>query len=345
MSEIKKVNDIKELMRGYISAAAINLALETGLFWELDDEMKTIEEIAESYSIPFHRCSSWLKLLSKFGLLEQNDNQYTSSEIAKNTIINIYSKETWGLLAQEAREQYGAIIDLNDHIIHPKSVWTSQGIENLNYVTKMQQNSEKAELFTRMLHEIHKPLADEIADLLDLTKVSKLMDIGGGSGVISFAMLRNNLDLTATVFDIENVCKAGRKIAEEKGLIHRIKYEGGNFVEDDLPSGYDIVLECDVGIYNVELFAKVLKSLNTGGKFVIISNTDEQGAWLHEPDKLPSLMSQSYSFLSSLDTDKSKVQTSEDLKIMLSEVGFVEISVIHLTGGMILIESLKTTKN
>ncbi|MHA2032921.1 MAG: hypothetical protein ACW99Q_26435, partial [Candidatus Kariarchaeaceae archaeon] len=160
MRKIETSEDIDELMWGYACSVAINLALEKGLFWELLDHGKTENGIADLYSIPLNRCTSWLRLLTKLGLLEKDSDYYLTSPISITVITNKYSRETWNLLAREVREQYQAIIELNDHIIHPKSVWSSQGIENLSYVTKMQQSPDRAEQFTRMLFEIHQPLAD-----------------------------------------------------------------------------------------------------------------------------------------------------------------------------------------
>lgn len=341
MKTIETSEDVNELMWGYLSSAALNIGLERGLFWELFDGGKQTQEIADLYSIPLDRCRNWLNLLTKMGLLMQENNHYTMSAISQKAIIDKYSKETWRLFAQEAREQYQTIIELNDHIVHPKSVWLSQGVDNPSYITKMEQSKDRAERFTRMLYEINQPLAEQMVERLDMTGITSLMDIGGGSGIISFALIRKHHELMATVFDIENVCAAGRKLAEENDLIHRVNYIGGNFVEDNLPTGFDMIIECDVGIYNAELFAKVMGALNPNGRFVIVSNIKEQGAWLQERDKQPSFMSHIYSFLSSLSTDKSKDLSSEDLRTILQEVGFQKITIEHVDNGVILIEGEK----
>ncbi len=74
------------------------------------------------------------------------------------------------------------------------------------------------------------------------------MDLGGGSGVVSMALLRKYPALTSTVVDIENVCVAGRQIAEEEGLSDRISYHPADFAGGEFPAGYDLVPQCDVGV-------------------------------------------------------------------------------------------------
>jgi len=105
---------------------------------------------------------------------------------------------------------------------------------------------------------------------LDLTGVHQLMDVGGGSGVVSIALLRKYPDLAATVIDIENVCIAGREIAGENSLSERITYHPANFTQDDLPGGFDMIMLCDVGVFGEEFFLRLWKSLNPGGRLVIV---------------------------------------------------------------------------
>jgi 16S rRNA G1207 methylase RsmC len=62
--------------------------------------------------------------------------------------------------------------------------------------------------------------------MLDLRGVKSLLDLGGGSGDVSFVLLRKQHDLASVVVDVENVCRVGREIATENGLEKRITYAG-----------------------------------------------------------------------------------------------------------------------
>jgi predicted TPR repeat methyltransferase len=138
------------------------------------------------------------------------------------------------------------------------------------YLSEMAKDPEVARRFTRMLYEIHQPLAEELAGFLDSSEVERLMDLGGGSGVISLALLRRHPGLSATVVDLANVCDAGREIAAEGSLAERITYHPADFLRDDLPAGFDLALECDVNVYSEALFFKVRNSLRRRGRFVIV---------------------------------------------------------------------------
>ena len=48
--------------------------------------------------------------------------------------------------------------------------------------------------------------------------VNRLLDLGGGSGVVSLALLCKRAELTAVVVDAASVCQVGRAIASENQL-------------------------------------------------------------------------------------------------------------------------------
>jgi len=88
--------------------------------------------------------------------------------------------------------------------------------------------------------------------------------------VVSMALLRRFRGLQAPVADLPNVCAAGREIAAAAGLGHRIGFLPVDLLRDVLPSGFDVVIECDVGLYNEALFRRVRAALVPGGRFLIV---------------------------------------------------------------------------
>ena len=337
----KTTQDVENLLRMCYASAAIATALELGLFWQLAKKPLKVKEISQNFNIPYNRCQYWLLLLTELGLLKQEGGRYIPSSITNNAILEAYSPETWSFIAQETRETYPVINNLPLTISHPKSVWEAQGLNLPNYIIKMKENPKRAERFTRMLYELHKPLADKLAEILDITNVSRLMDLGGGSGVVSLAFLKRYANLNAVVVDIENICRVGREIANETPMATRISYHAANFMQDDLPSGFDLILECDIGIYQKELFRKLWSSLNEGGRLVIISNTNEQGAWITHTESNPSLFWFLNAFLSSLEVPNFKFSAIDEVKSLLIQVGFQKVQTQIHEDGIVFIQATK----
>jgi SAM-dependent methyltransferase len=244
--------------------------MELGLFWLLEKQPLDLQGVASELGIPAIRCKYWLDLLAKAGLIQQGPNGYEPSETARTSILDVYSQDSWALLAEEARERFKGLSDLPSLLGEPGSVWEALGLTPPMYLDQMARDPARAHRFTRMIYELHQPLAAELAGYLDLTGAQRLLDLGGGSGVLSMALARRYPDMTFTVVDIPNVCAAGREIAVENALEARITYHPADFLTDELPSGFDVALECDVNVYSEALFRKVRGSLNPGGRFLIL---------------------------------------------------------------------------
>jgi SAM-dependent methyltransferase len=314
--------DILELMGGYIVSAALGTAMELGIFWLLAKKPLSVTEVAQSLNIPLNRCHNWLQILCKLGLLEHNTAGYAPSIIAREAILNAQSQDTWAFQACEERDSSLFARDLALNISKPMSTWQTRNLAPPDYFQRIQEDPSYAVSFTRKLYEIHCPLAEQLANMLDLRGVKSLLDLGGGSGVVSFALLRKQHDLTSVVVDVENVCQAGREIASENKLEKRITYLAADFSHDDLPTGFDMVMLCDVGSFSEILFRRIFDALNLKGHLVIV-------------DKFaPSRISAPPSRLSSAFVDSLKYPapsidftTAEVVQTRLQQAGFRDFSV------------------
>jgi len=258
-------DDVLSLLDAGVLSAALGAAVELGLFWLLEDEPRDVDRVARELGVlPGNRCRYWLELLRESNLLERNAGLYRPSQAARVAILESYHRESWALLAEESRRRLGALHDL------------AQGLRaaavgaHRDYVVAMAGDADRARRFTRMLYQVHGPWAEELARHLDMEGVSRLMDLGGGSGVVSMALARRWPSLSAVVVDLDGVCRAGNELAAEQALAGRVSYHPADFLRDELPSGFDAVVECDVNVYGRELFRKVYRALIPGGRFVIV---------------------------------------------------------------------------
>jgi demethylspheroidene O-methyltransferase len=134
----------------------------------------------------------------------------------------------------------------------------------------MAADTERARRFTGMLYELHRPMADELLRRVDMKGIARMIDVGGGSGVVSLTFTRRYPALQATVVDLTTVCGAGRALAVESGLVDRVTYHAADFLHEDLPGGFDLALMCDVGVYGAEVFARIGAALNRAGRLVVV---------------------------------------------------------------------------
>jgi SAM-dependent methyltransferase len=340
--EPTNADEVLDLLDAGFPASALGAALELGLFWHLDPRPLEAKELARRLGIPLGRCRYWLQLLCGAGLIQEAMGGFSPTSAARSAILNTYSRDSWALLAREARERLPGLCHLPLSLREPDSAWEAIGLKPRMYVEQMCGDAVRARRFTRMLAELHRPLAEELAACLDLGGVERLMDLGGGSGVVSLALMRRYPRLRATVVDIANVCAAGREIAAESSLGDRITYHEADFLQDELPSGFDMALECDVNVYSVPLFRRVRASLKAGGRFVIVDQ-------LAPGDGVAPVSRLHWALEGSLRDPAFQFPTPGRIRDQLSEAGFRDLaeSVLRpvaspcwrFSGGMVVIEA------
>jgi hypothetical protein len=138
---------------------------------------------------------------------------------------------------------------------------------------------------------------------------------------MSFALLRKQPELTSVVVDVETVCRTGREIASENGLAKRMTYLAADILQDNLPSAFDLVLLCNVGLFGDVLFGKIHDALNENGHLVVVDKFAPTRA-----DPPPSRLAGA--FLSSLDYPEQAIDltTVEMVQGRLQAAGFRDFS-------------------
>jgi len=315
--------DILELMNGHLLSAVLGTAMELGIFWLLADQPLSAPELARSLNIPLNRCYYWLQILCKLGLLEESGEGYTPSTVAREAILNVQSQDTWAFQAREDRELSLYVENLALNISKPMSAWGASNRSPADYFGQLEEDPLYTAGFTRKLNEIHRSLAEQLANMLDLRGVKRLLDLGGGSGVMSFALLRKYDELTSVVVDVESVCRVGRVIAADHKLEKRITYLAADFLRDELPVGFDMVMLCDVGSFSETLFRRIRDDvLNPKGRLVIVDKfaPSRTGA---PPSRLLA------AFLTSLESPAQSIDyvTTEVVQTRLEQAGFRGVSI------------------
>ncbi|WP_188194600.1 methyltransferase [Nonomuraea sp. SYSU D8015] len=101
----------------------------------------------------------------------------------------------------------------------------------------------------------------------------QVLDVGGSHGWFSVELLRRHPELRATVLDLPEALKAATAHP-------RLTLRAGSFLEDDLGSGYDVVLLFNIvhGLGDEEtatLLGRLATALNPGGAIVIGDQFDD----------------------------------------------------------------------
>ncbi len=103
------------------------------------------------------------------------------------------------------------------------------------------EQEQSARHFTLALAGRAKNVAPVLAEKVNLEGTNCLVDVGGGTGIYSIALLQKNPGLRAVVVDRPEVLKVAEEMAQSYGVADRMKCQGGDMFRADLPKA-DVVL-------------------------------------------------------------------------------------------------------
>ena len=113
-----------------------------------------------------------------------------------------------------------------------------------------------------------------MAAKLDLKGVRRLLDLGGGPATYAITFAQANPELKATVFDLPMPIEIARENIAKNGLTDRVDTLAGNFLKDDIGTGYDFIWISQILHSHDEeqcklIIAKAVAALTPGGTLAI----------------------------------------------------------------------------
>jgi predicted O-methyltransferase YrrM len=103
-------------------------------------------------------------------------------------------------------------------------------------------DKEKTRAFVLAMHERARGMSAVLPHGVDFTGRRHLLDVGGGPGTYSIALVQATPGLHATVLDLPGVLAITREIVEQHGCSDRVELMPGNYLTSAFGRGYDAVL-------------------------------------------------------------------------------------------------------
>lgn len=261
------IHELQKISGSYTAARTLQVACDLKLFDVLASESRTSKGIADALKTDPRATELLCNALAGMELLEKRGGHFTNTEVSQKYLVT------------SAPLYYGWIIR------HASRLWEGWGrLEEsvrsgkpLKWKDSSERTDEETETFIMGMHSIIvvRGDADLMAEKLDLEKVGKILDLGGGPATFSIVFCERFKDLEATVFDLPETIKiARRNLSRYPDVSDRIDLVEGDFLTDNLPGGFDLVLVsniihmCNEG-QNEALMNKVFKSLNSGGRVIV----------------------------------------------------------------------------
>jgi predicted nicotinamide N-methyase len=250
--------------RAFWEARILMTAAEIDVFSLLLDTPKTSAQLSRELSSDQRATEALLNALVALGLLVKTERSFrvrpgferVLSSSAPETVLPVIQHmaqlwESWGKLTE---------------IVRTGEVRRS--------VEALERDEQGVRAFIGAMHTIGLGLARGVVARLDLSGRRNLIDVGGGSGVYTIAVLQAAPEMRATVFDRPLVTEVARQRLAEEGMSDRVELVNGDFYVDALPAGHDLALLSAIihqndAEQNIELYRKVFDALVPGGTLVV----------------------------------------------------------------------------
>jgi len=193
--------------------------------------------------------------------------------------------------------------------------------------------------FTHAMHERSAFYSAKLATCIAGKPVRRLLDLGGGPGSYSAAILQKDKKATATLFDRPVTIQVAKKILETSPVFSRFTFMEGDLFQTDYGQGFDTVLFSNIlHIYNPKenrlLFKKIHRSLEKGGRFLLVD------LFLNENRTEP-YDAALFSLTMLMFTATGKTYTFKETETLLKSAGFGSIKRFTLDHGASLLEAVR----
>jgi predicted O-methyltransferase YrrM len=237
---------IFELFRGSYGSELLTAAVaHFDVFGQLANGPLSLDELRGRLGLEVRPVVVLLTALRAFGLIEKNsDGNFQLTPIASEHLapdayfrVNDYiglAAESPGVLEMVERLKTN----------RPAGATGEQGAAFIfrDGIESAMEQESTARHFTLALCGRAKNVAPVLGKKVAMDGVTTLLDVGGGTGIYSIAMLQRNPKLKAIVFDRPEVLKVAAEFAADYGVEDRLECRPGDMFADDLPNDCEAIL-------------------------------------------------------------------------------------------------------
>ena len=236
-SQPEDVNALHTLGLGFMAARTLTVALDLRLFTHLADKPACLSQLARALGLAERPTKRLLGACVALGLVQVSEQHFQNTRLASKYLVEGQSTyigsylQMFDALGYHRWErlhtalQHDAPLDDIDHPYHP-----------------LANDADAARAFHTAQHHGSQSLGRALARRFDFQPFHCLLDLGAGSGTYTIEILRRYPQLQAIVVDFPEVCRLAEETIQQAGLAARVRIVAGDYEQDPLPEGADIVL-------------------------------------------------------------------------------------------------------
>ena len=253
---------LMELASRFMESRVFLTACELGLFETLGEEERPSADVAKAIGLDGRGTDRLMNALASLGLLEKSNGLFRNSPLALTYLVKepgfasglihwLHLWQGWSTLTEAVRAGHSIVAEpIGD------------------------RGNSWVHAFISAMHWRAVQHAPSVVGLFDLTRILRVLDVGGGSGAYAMEFVRAMPGLMAVVFDLPAVLPLTAAYLKRAGMADRVELVPGDYTRDPLGRGFDLVLlsailHSNSPEENRTLIRRSAAALNPGGQVVV----------------------------------------------------------------------------
>ena len=261
-----------QMATGHMVSQAIYVATKLGIPDLVSDAPKACEELARAVGADPSALHRLLRMLAARGVFRKDsEGRFGQSPISAclQTSREDSLRDAVILWNEEQYRAWGAILH---------SVMTGDiGFDHVfgtPWFQYLDQHAEAARVFSSAMTAWTRQAGYAVAHAYDFSKVSKLVDVGGGHGIMLTSILNVFPGLRGVVFDLPSVILGAQQSVETAGLSKRCDVTSGDFFAEVTRGGDAYLLSQVLHDWDDEHSIVILRNCHdamaSGGRLLVV---------------------------------------------------------------------------
>jgi len=308
----------RQMSGGFRASRVILTANNYDIFERLKSP-KTAAALAGSLKTDPRATQILLDAVTALGLLKKAGMKYRNTSLASKFLVK------------------GSPSYQGDMLRHSDTLWKSwSGLDEVVRTGLPNRAAERHhESFIRAMHNNAVFRAKDVINAVDVRGVKRALDLGGGPGTYSMELARHGI--AVTLFDLPNTIEIAQKLVKE-AKVRNMDFIAGDFHEDDIGNGYDLVFISQIlhslsEDESLALLKKSYQALNAGGRVAIQE-------FLLEEDRAHPVPGALFSVNMLVNTAAGRSYTAQEMKGWLAKAGFKSVKA-KILGDTVLVSGRK----
>lgn len=308
---------LEQTIRGFMASRCLLTALELDIFTAVGNGA-TAEQVAKKTETNTRGMTMLLNALVALRLLSKNVSEY------KNT------PESARFFVQGSKDNQ------RDGLLHTANIWHrwSTLTEAVRCGTKVAlkgtDSSKWTQNFIAGMERNAKLRAPLVVNAIGTAGVRRVLDLGGGSGAYSIAFAKASPTVQCAIIDLPGVAPLTADYVRNAGASGQISIRAGDMLQDDLGSGYDLImLNAICHMFseqqNRELFSRARQALAPHGRLAVQD-------FILDADKTGPPQAALFALNMLVGTDSGTTYTEREYTDWMKACGFSQVTRINLPG-------------